>query len=203
MMDGKFGKDAVQGTPISPYASSLHNRGIGHGVHLTRKQALFTAAPLLLIGVTSAVTFATFSNSHSDGSKPKASQTAASSITTQQKTASPSVESSDPAAPTQTSGNTTNMNAKSTSTESGNVTTSVTVNGQPVDVPTNGTVSDTTTNPDGSVSSYSVSNSTNGSSNSYGSSTSMTSVTSNSSSWNSNAGGVHGTTIVNGVPYSY
>jgi len=183
---------------VSPYASSSHKaRGTGHGLWSSR-HSLKVTAPLLLVGICAAIALA-FTPFNSAG-EPKANayvtQTNTASSVDSQVANTTSANPSDQAA-----GNSLNVSVSSGGGNQSSVNTKVTVNGQPVDVPANGSTQQTVTNPDGSSTSYSVSASTNGGADN--SSFTSTNLSVSSDSYSNSGGGTSGYTVINGVPYFY
>jgi hypothetical protein len=185
---------------VSPYASSSHSaRGIGHGLPSFRHSKFKLIALLLLVGIATAALVAIVAPSGTVGQANKAAQLELNATSTAKDQATPDTTAK---AADQAAGS--NLNVSVSGGSGGNqssVNTQVTVNGQPVAVPDNGTTQQTVTNPDGSTTSYSVSASTQGGTNNSSSTSTNLSVSSNSSS--NNGGSTSGYNVVNGVQYSY
>ena len=183
---------------VSPYASASHSRHSGNGSRSLRRSSRWIASPLLFIAllVTLLVAFSKGASSPTSHTT-KASQTNVTITHTAPTTTTvPVTTNSSTTAPTIT---TPPATTKSDASNTSSVNTQVTINGQAVPVPPNGTVQQSTTSPDGTTNSYSISTSTNGSgSNSTFSSTSL-SVTSSSDA----SGGTSGYTLINGIPSGY
>lgn len=157
-----FRTDSTPG--VSPYSASSHSRYRGIGKSSLAKSSLIIYAPLFLIGLFVVAAIA-------GGSTANSSRQSATTSDLSPVTATATVPATPPVSQQVAQSTNTNLNVSTTvsgsSTPDSTVKSQVTINGKSVPVPTNGTVSQTVTNPDGSTSSFSVSNDTQGDNSSY------------------------------------
>lgn len=181
---------------VSPYASNSHSRGAGIG-RLSHRKAWVVTLPLLAIGATVAVVAA---NSPAPAHRPDAQ----SPVTLTQQATPQTSQAASNAPPAITSpgkqsaqSDSSSLNVSVGASNDSGTHTQVTVNGQNVPVPKNGTIHRTVTSPDGSTNSVSVTSTSDGSSSSFSSSTSSVSSTSTSNGGSTSSSGY---TVMNGQP---
>jgi hypothetical protein len=161
---------------VSPHAAESHSRGFGHGLASLRKHSLKVTAPLLLAGVCAVVFIV---SAGGGGNKPlnnESTKSSKSEVNITHDTTTP-----DPAPSASSS---TNIESN-TSGQTGNATTHVTMNGEDVDVPQNGSIHKTVTNPDGSTSTLDVSTSNQGDASNQSSTSTNVNINNSSSSYSS------------------